>query len=842
MKNISNDYKNEICKFGRQIDSKITYELDGETIELGKSELNSVSPLYEGSILKSVMKQLDIESSVDIPLNTILNYQFGLFVNNQYEYINLGNYIVKSSEKQEDKRSYKITCYDKILYSMEDYVNLGITYPITIRDYINTICTHLGLTFANISDTFPNYDKEITKELYLDENGGSLNYTFRDVLDELAQATASTICINNDDELELRYINKEETTFEIEGNTIQNGTPSPDNPAPIISKTGIITEIINGREYTFNLGNIVLRKIGTYKDKILKINGVWSIKRQIGSVILDGTENWTINKSGTENWYYRLNNKYYGLVDLNVAGICNYFPCTNIANNNTNQGISASAEYHYILLRYGNEDTIENWKTWLSNHNTIIDYPLATETIETITDTNLIQQLNDASLGIDTIDAKYLKDINVNFGEKFGPVNTIVLARAGGSDRIYKSYPEDLPEEDKIALVIEENQIMNFNDRDTYLPDILNELKGLEYYINDFSSTGITYYELCDLYNIEIDNTTYKCLMLNDEINITQGLEELIHTEKLGEDDTDYKKADKTDRKVNQTYIIADKQKGQIEALVSKTEEIENETNLTKETLNQLIIDTEGMTNTFRTTGGNNIFRNTGLWFENKTNEELLFPANDLYPSDDLFIEQKSSYEYWSGDVIRLKEERAVNSNALLLQNGTLYQEQEVPNGIYTVSFKYQKLLELGNTKVKINDKETLLTSSDATEYQEVIEVNSRHINVQFITDINNSCEIYDLMVNTGDTKAPYSQNQNETTTDTVNISKGITITSTDVDTTFKADADGTRIFNNNDLDDPIAKFTDTGIETNYINVKDTAEIVEMLVKKVGNHTWLRKL
>ena len=46
-------------------------------------------------------------------------------------------------------------------------------------------------------------------------------------------------------------------------------------------------------------------------------------------------------------------------------------------------------------------------------------------------------------------------------------------------------------------IKIEDNQIMNMNNRDEYLPDILEKLDGLEYYINDFSSTGIVYYELC---------------------------------------------------------------------------------------------------------------------------------------------------------------------------------------------------------------------------------------------------------------------------------------------------------------------------------------------------------
>ena len=369
MKTHTSNFKEEISKFGRQIDSRITF---GDTV-LGKDDLNAVTPSYQGAILKSVMKQLDIDSNVAIPIGTILKYEFGLKVNGEYEYINYGNYIVYSIEKQEDTNSYKITCYDKLLYSMLDYVKLPITYPISVRDYINLIITALGLTFVNKNDEFANYDKEIKKELYLDENGNSLGYTFRDVLDELAQVTASTICLNENDELEIRYI----------------------------TETG------------------------------------------------------------------------------------------------------------------------------------------------------------------DTIDEEFLKDVNVNFGEKFGAVNTIVLSRSGGSDNIY--YPSELPE-NPYEFKISDNQIMNDNDRADFLPDIYEKLNGLEFYTNDFVSTGIIYYDLCDRYSVKVGDNTYSCVMLNDEVLITQGLEENIYTEMPEESKTDYKKSDTTDRRINQAYIIVDKQNQTIEA------------------------------------------------------------------------------------------------------------------------------------------------------------------------------------------------------------------------------------------------------------------------------------
>jgi hypothetical protein len=372
-------FKQQIKEMGRELDSIITY---GDTV-LGNEQLNAVTPSFQGGILKSVMKQLDIDSNVRIPKGTILNYKFGVKVNGEYEYIDFGNYIVKEVEKQEDTKSYKITCYDKMLLSMRDYEKVPVTYPITVRDYINSLCIFLGISFANNEDEFANYDKSIPNEMYLDTSDNSIGYTFRDVFSELAQVTASTICINENDELEIRYINDTE----------------------------------------------------------------------------------------------------------------------------------------------------------------------------------------------DTIDEEYLKNINVNFGEKYGKVNSIVLSRSAESDNVYLRDEESVEQDGLCELKIIDNQIMNFNDRSDYLPAILNKLNGLEFYINDFASTGITYYDLCDRYNVMVDGNTYSCVMFNDEILITQGLEENIFTEMPEESQTDYKKADKTDRKINQTYLIVDKQRKEIESKITEFDE-----------------------------------------------------------------------------------------------------------------------------------------------------------------------------------------------------------------------------------------------------------------------------
>ena len=624
MKTHTNRFKEEIGSNGRQLDSIITYQLNGVAQTLTSEQLNGVTPTFQGAILKSVMKQLDVDSNVDIPIGTSINYKFGVLVDGTFEYLNFGNYIVYSSEKQEDLESYKLICYDKLLFSMMDNQDLGVTYPISVRDYLKALCNKLGLQFKNENDNFVNYSRMIQKELYVGQE-----YTYRDILDELAQVTASTICLDENDKLELRYI----------------------------------------------------------------------------------------------------------------------------SNN-----------------------------------------------------------------AVDTINEEYLKDVNINFSEKYGKVNSIVLSRSGESDNVYLRDEESVQANGLCELKIVDNQIMNWNDRSDYLPEILDKLDGLEYYINDFVSTGITYLELCDRYNVKIGDNTYSCVMLNDEIEITQGLVENIHTDMPEEAKTDYTKADKTDRRINETWIIVNKQEGNITSLTRKVETIETlqEDVYTKEQVNQLVQTAEnGLINTFASSGGNNLLRNTAPWY----------------------MKSENTAEFWNGNLKQIVEPEATSGYAILTQNGTINQSVSLPTGTYSVSFKYKKLINASEGYVRYNGKTFNLTetsgeihsSGEITNNQFVIEINSNS---------NDSFEIYDLILKHGseglENMLIWTQNANESRSDTVQISEGITTTSSISDTKATMDSAGF-IVRNKTTGISVMEATKTGGKFLDLTSTGKSNLSGLLVQKVGS-------
>ena len=552
MKQHSKEFEKEITLLGKQQVVQITY---GDVV-LTSEDINSATPSYEANLLKSVMKSLVLDSNKDIPLRTEINFKYGLLVNGEYEYLDYGTYIVYSSERKEDTRSYEIKCYDKMLWSMKDYEKLDVTYPCTIVKFINTLCKKLGYTLGTTD--FANKDRQLKDDVF-----DGINYTFRDVLDDLAEATASTIYVKD--------------------STLILGQPN---------------------------------------DK---------------DIVLDTENNLTIITEESQ--------------EISVEGVS-----------------------------YG-------------------ESPTANATFE----------------------ENSFKDINVNFGAKYGPINSIVLSRSAGSDNVFLQDEDSIKANGLCELKISDNQIMNQNDRSDYLQEILSTLDGLTYYINDYTSTGIMYLDLLDVYSVKIGDHVYdKCIMLNDEQNITQGLEEYIETNEPEQSETDYKKADKTDQKLNQTTLIVDKQAQQIQGVINQIgDRSDKKTTITADIdgLYSKVIDTEDLTKVAEGLTevtlencypGNilelHIYGNNSV-FDGLMPSDTLVPEEGLMPRGDSTIvvtdKEGNSKEYNFGDLRVLKQNEETFDEFVLDNNKAYIIRRIDSDGTTSVN---EKTEEIGEFKIPLGE------------------------------------------------------------------------------------------------------------------------------------------
>lgn len=144
--------------------------------------------------------------------------------------------------------------------------------------------------------------------------------------------------------------------------------------------------------YQENVSNIDLQgnelcSNGNVKDELFVENGKAKIIKKIGKVVLDGSENWVLNEKGADYTRYALNitdlvsvetqnNKIYAISNCFIGSTGNE---TVSPLSDANRICVVSNKRLLIKTIDNNLFSLNNFKTWLSTHNTIVYYQLAQE-------------------------------------------------------------------------------------------------------------------------------------------------------------------------------------------------------------------------------------------------------------------------------------------------------------------------------------------------------------------------------------------------------------------------------------------------------------------------------
>lgn len=153
-----------------------------------------------------------------------------------------------------------------------------------------------------------------------------------------------------------------------------------------------------GNTYNIDLpSGMELCKIGTYQDYIYKDSDKWYLHKEIGKVVLDGSESWI-----AETQRYRVDNIIQGKTFTSFDGNNPLAYCEGFKWGNGTSSIFVNGAFWYtsnglnLSLQKDenpNATTLANFKTWLGSNNQNVRYVLATPTTTQITDTTLISQL-----------------------------------------------------------------------------------------------------------------------------------------------------------------------------------------------------------------------------------------------------------------------------------------------------------------------------------------------------------------------------------------------------------------------------------------------------------------
>ena len=262
-------------------------------------------------------------------------------------------------------------------YQSQTYpINLGSMELCKIGEYQDVIKRSSGKNIWN-------EDWEIGAYKWGDGEKTANNSTIRSK-DKMPIKSSTTYYLSIPSEIILEFFDENKTFLGSSTNIDKNNSgtfTTPSNAKYFI----LYTTTTYGTTYK----NDIMINEGTTALPYEPYGKVWYKYSAIGKVVLDGSENWQVSNTGTDKYIYYAYN--HSVQPISTSGYSNYYPFIAIGGDNTNQGIFAVTDY--VRIRYGQEDTIPNFKTWLSTHNTTLYYVLATPTITEITDTTLINQL-----------------------------------------------------------------------------------------------------------------------------------------------------------------------------------------------------------------------------------------------------------------------------------------------------------------------------------------------------------------------------------------------------------------------------------------------------------------
>lgn len=214
MINVSDNFKQAMRKPVKTITASLV--LDDNTVITGSDKLIKVTIDSSGHLFGTATSVINVElfgtdyNLVDHTFSVIAKTLVDI-ENDTWEEANLGLFYVEESTADFEKKTTKIKGYDLMGKLAKTSYNSGtIQFPCTVKELINQLAERFEFTIDTDLDNLPNITYQIPEDLYAKIS----NCTYRDILGEIAGATA-TIAVLNGKTLSFRDSKKKTDEDEI---------------------------------------------------------------------------------------------------------------------------------------------------------------------------------------------------------------------------------------------------------------------------------------------------------------------------------------------------------------------------------------------------------------------------------------------------------------------------------------------------------------------------------------------------------------------------------------------------------------------------------------------------
>lgn len=313
-----------------------------------------------------------------------------------------------------------------------------------------------------------------------------------------------------------------------------------------------------------------------------------------------------------------------------------------------------------LVSRMGEVCGVELYSTDFYNSDLIVDEDFFT--IQELTYRDVLEKVAQTTLttilikenklylckigeSVQNLDTSFLSDLVI--GDKFGPINALVLGRGSVEDNIESVDQQSINSNGRCEIRFDENEFID-NKREQVIDGMLEQINGLEYYTVETSNLGVLWLDPCDVITVkDREKSEYKTIYLKANVTINTGIKGEMEANIPETTNTEYKVTSKEEKKTLKVERLARKNEGLIQDLIQETSE--NSEKLTKheqdiDSIKDSVHKLEDFTRTITETNQihlNETAKGQGyiLEFKIKGNTEYfkyLVPSDNLVPSNTL--------------------------------------------------------------------------------------------------------------------------------------------------------------------------------------------------------------
>ena len=410
---------------------------------------------------------------------------------------------------------------------------------------------------------------------------------------------------------------------------------------------------------------------------------------------------------------------------------------------------------------------------------------------------------------------------------KYGPVNSVVLARTPQEDNIAVVDNESVELYGLTELKLANNEILD-DDRELLAHPILDAVDGFEWYPFEADTEGHGWYEVGDMITVTDGNNSWDVIVTDIKLSVDGGIKETIKGVMPTETQTDYALAGGITKTIYNTQIKVDKQNQEIQSIVQEMTSLEGQVNDNYTEIHQTI---NNVVTSVQNSGGNNLIKNSAMY---SINSDTQLPDSWSFSSGGDLVVQPSAeatvYGSLSGQAISLIGKKAIQNIAVSADDASIPESSKI---YYSFSCRIKKTAT-GTCYVKITDGTEHgvwsidLDNGDSSTWEdysiEGILPMSTQLTIEVFGSSDSEFSITDMMLAVGNYRSNWSQANGEFANTQVAIdTTGVKITNSNLRGSYsKLDSQGLIIFDSNSESSFI---NNDGVHTKSISIENEIDM-----------------